>query len=63
VQLRTKEPFEPARTLFVDDNLDVRESARRFGIRWLRAVRCPDSGRPPKDTRDFTAIDRIGDLF
>ncbi len=62
-QLRAKEPFEPARTLFVDDNLDVLESARRFGIRWLRAVRCPDSGRAPKDTRDFTAIDRIGDLF
>jgi 5'-nucleotidase len=62
-QLRAREPFEPARTLFVDDNLDVLECARRFGIRWLRAVRCPDSGRPPKDTRDFTAIERIDDLF
>jgi GMP/IMP 5'-nucleotidase len=62
-RLRLKEPFEPARTLFVDDNLDVLESARRFGIAWLRAVRRPDSGRAPRDTGDFTAIDRIGDLM
>jgi HAD superfamily hydrolase (TIGR01509 family) len=62
-QLRAMEPFEPARTLFVDDNLEVLESARRYGIAWLRAVRCPDSGRPPRDTGDFTAIDRIGELL
>jgi putative hydrolase of the HAD superfamily len=62
-RLQRQEPFEPARTLFVDDNVDVLESARGFGITWLRAVRCPDSGRPPKDTGDFTAIDRVGDLI
>jgi 5'-nucleotidase len=62
-RLRLKEPFEPARTLFVDDNLDVLESARRFGIAWLRAVRCPDSARAPKDTGGFTAVDRIGELM
>jgi len=62
-RLQLQEPFEPARTLFVDDNLAVLASARRFGIAWLRAVRCPDSGRPPKDTGDFTAIDRISELM
>ena len=62
-RLQTQEPFVPARTLFVDDNLAVLESARSFGIVWLRAVRCPDSGRPPKDTGEFTPVDRIGDLI
>jgi 5'-nucleotidase len=63
-QLRAREPFEPARTLFVDDNLAVLESARRFGIGWLRAVRCPDSGRAPREsTGPFIAIDAIADLF
>jgi FMN phosphatase YigB (HAD superfamily) len=62
-RLQLQEPFEPARTLFVDDNLAVLASARRFGIAWLRAVRCPDSGRPPKDTGDFAAIDRISELM
>ena len=62
-RLRALEPFDPARTLFVDDNLDVLASARTFGIAWLRAVRCPDSGRPPKDTRDFAAVDSVAELI
>ena len=62
-RLRLCEPFEPGRTLFVDDNLEVLEAARRYGIAHLRAVRRPDSGRPPQDTRDFAAIDRVADLL
>jgi len=62
-QFRALEPFEPERTLFVDDNLAVLENARRFGIRWLRAVRRPDSGRPPQPTRDFVAVDRVEELI
>jgi len=62
-RLREHEPFEPQRTLFVDDNVDVLESARGYGIRHLRAIRRPDSGRPPKDTRDFIAVDRLADLI
>lgn len=61
-KLHAREPFDPQRTLFVDDNVDVLGSARSFGIAWLRAVRCPDSGRPPKDTRDFAAIDGVAEL-
>ncbi len=62
-QLWEREPFVAARTLFVDDNLRVLESARRYGIAWLRAVRCPDSGAGPQHTDDFPAIDRVADLL
>jgi putative hydrolase of the HAD superfamily len=62
-RLLRQETFEPARTLFVDDSLAVLDSARGFGIGWLRAVRCPDSGRPPKATGDYVAVDRVADLF
>jgi HAD superfamily hydrolase (TIGR01509 family) len=62
-RLRRHEPFDPERTLFVDDNLAVLGCARSFGIAWLRAVRCPDSGRPPKDTGNFAAVDRVADLL
>ncbi len=62
-RLQRQEPFAPGRTLFIDDNVDVLASARSFGIAWLRAVRCPDSGRPPKDTGDFVSIDQVADLF
>jgi len=62
-RLRRAEPFAPSRTLFVDDSLPVLDCARSFGIAWLRAVRCPDSRMPPRDTRDFAAVDRVLDLL
>lgn len=62
-RFRAHEPFDPARTLFVDDSIAVLESARRFGIAWLRAVRQPDSGRPPNEIQGFVAVDRVADLL
>jgi putative hydrolase of the HAD superfamily len=62
-RFRDAEPFEPARTLFVDDSMPVLAAARAFGIGWLRAVRYPDTGRPAVDSADFEAIDRVADLL
>jgi putative hydrolase of the HAD superfamily len=50
------EPFDRARTLFVDDSLPVLESARGYGIAHLLAVCNPDSRQPHKDCRTFQAI-------
>jgi putative hydrolase of the HAD superfamily len=50
------EPFDPERTLFVDDSLSVLQSARRYGFRWLLAVVRPDSQAPEKGAEDFPAI-------
>jgi putative hydrolase of the HAD superfamily len=61
--LLQQENFDPARSLFVDDSLPVLESARRFGIAHIRAVRQPDSGAPPQATGDFIAIDRVCELY
>lgn len=62
-RLAAAEPFLPERTLFVDDSLAVLDAARGFGIAWLRAVRCPDSGQPPQYTGDYAAVDRVADLI
>jgi len=62
-RFRAHESFEPARTLIVDDSPLVLESARRYGIAWLRAVRRPDSGRPPNEINGFAAVDRVADLL
>lgn len=62
-RLRRAEPFEPTRTLFVDDSLAVLECARGYGIGWLRAVRRPDSRRPATQTGGFAAVDRVLDLL
>ena len=62
-RLARLEPFDASRTLFVDDSLPVLESARRHGIGCLRAVRRPDTRREPKDTGEFTGVDRVLDLL
>ena len=61
--LRRSEPFDPARTLLVDDSLPVLRSAREYGIAHLLAVRQPDSRQPEKDVADFAAIRRFGEII
>ena len=62
-RLIAEEVFDARRTLFVDDSLPVLESAHRFGIAHLRAVRRPDSARPPNATGRFIAIDGVAELL
>ncbi|HTV97137.1 MAG TPA: GMP/IMP nucleotidase [Steroidobacteraceae bacterium] len=62
-RLNAREPFRPGRTLLVDDSIAVLDAARGFGIAWLRAVRRPDSGRPPQDTGAYPAVDAAADLM
>lgn len=57
------EPFDPARTLFVDDNLDVLRAARAYGFRWLLAVAEPDSGNPAHQIDEFPAVRRFSALL
>lgn len=62
-RLQAEVGFDRERTLFVDDSLPVLGAARDFGIRWIRAIRCPDSGRAPQATGDHVAVDRIDELL
>jgi 5'-nucleotidase len=57
------EPFDPARTLFVDDNLDVLRAAQEYGFRWLLAVSAPDSRRPVREVLTFPAVERFSTLL
>lgn len=62
-RLQAIEPFDPARTLLIDDSLPVLDAARAYGIRHLLAVRTPDTRLPPKDTGDYPAIDSFAELL
>jgi putative hydrolase of the HAD superfamily len=62
-RLAAVEPFDPARTLFVDDNLDVLRAARDHGFRWLLAVSAPDSREPARDVAEFPAVARFDVLL
>lgn len=61
--LQERENFDPARTLFVDDNLTVLESARRYGIGHLVAVARPETAGPARDVTGFESVDRIASLL
>jgi putative hydrolase of the HAD superfamily len=59
----TVEPFDPERSIFVDDNLPVLRAARGAGIRWVYAVRRPDSSAGPRVQAEFPAVDAVSDLL
>lgn len=56
-------PFDPQRTLLVDDSLPVLRSARRFGIRWLLAITRPDTRGPVREVTEFDAIAAFDELL
>ncbi len=56
-------PFDPARTLFIDDSLPILRSACRYGIAHLLGVRRPDSRQPPRDTAEFEAVETYRELL
>jgi GMP/IMP 5'-nucleotidase len=55
-RLHAVEPFDPERTLLVDDSPEVLESARGYGFRWLLAVLRPDSAQAPREAGGFASI-------
>ncbi|MGY4878747.1 GMP/IMP nucleotidase [Vreelandella aquamarina] len=61
--LQEREPFDPARTLFIDDNPHVLESAREFGVKHLLGIKQPDSQRPEKELQEFIALDTFAQLL
>lgn len=49
-------PFDPKRSLFVDDSLPILRTAQKFGIQHLRAISRPDSQKPQKDIEEFSDL-------
>lgn len=55
-QLRRAYPFEPARTLLIDDTASVLASAHRFGVRHLLTLLQPDSRQARREQSDYPSI-------
>lgn len=56
-------PFNPERTLLVDDNLNVLKSAEQYGISNLLAIYQPDSKAPKKNVEHFQAIHTFDEIL
>ena len=61
-RLAAREGYDPARTLFADDNRAVLEAARGHGIRWLYAVRRPVHRGPVRAANGFAGVDSVLEL-
>ena len=56
------EDFDPERTVLIEDSLSVLRAASTFGLKFTVAIRCPDSGRPPRQISSFPAVDGVHEL-
>ena len=62
-RLKKREDFERNRTLFIDDNFQVLDCANDYGIRYLLAIRKPDSQGPDKQHEHYRLIDSYAQLM
>ncbi len=62
-RLQQQEPFDPRRTLFVDDSLAVLRSAQRYGIEGLLAIRLPDRHQAAREIDEFAAVEDFAALM
>jgi putative hydrolase of the HAD superfamily len=61
--LHAAEPFDPARTLFVDDSLPVLRAARAAGVAHIYCMRKPDSIGTVRPPNEFIAVDAVAELL
>ena len=61
-QLMASHPFDPARTLLIDDNAAVLDSAATFGIAHLLTIAQPDSRRPARNDQQHPALRDFRDI-
>jgi len=61
-KLQEQQPFDPVRTLLLEDSLAVLETASAYGVRHRIAIRRPDSTLPPRQVAGYPAIDGVAEL-
>jgi putative hydrolase of the HAD superfamily len=62
-QLRARITFDPARTLFIDDSVDVLNSAHAYGIGHVLAIHQPDSQQPPRFIENYAVVEHFRDIM
>ena len=62
-QLHKEHPFDPARTLLIDDTESVLAAAEGFGIRHLLTLLQPDSQGPLRDNLRYPMLHHFDELL
>lgn len=61
--LEQRQQFDPNRTLFIDDSIDVLHSAKQYGIGHLLGINQPDSKQDPRAIEEFQSITHFDEIF
>lgn len=61
--LHKVEPFDAQRTLFIDDNFNVLDAAKHYGIKFLYAIRKPDSQGADKQHAHYMLLDKFSQIM
>lgn len=61
--LQQDEPFNKARTLFIDDSQAVLASAASWGVEWLVSINNPDSQMPAQISEHFFGINEFEQIL
>lgn len=61
--LQEAEEFDRAKTVFIDDNATVLQSARNYGVGTLLHITRPDTRRPERDHESFVGITGVAELL
>lgn len=56
-------PFDPNKTLFIDDNHEVLKTAQTFGIAHCYGIKRPDTQKPEVKSDDFVLLGSLLDVF
>jgi putative hydrolase of the HAD superfamily len=62
-RLMREHPYDPARTLLIDDNDSVLRAAADFGIRYLLTIEQPDSARAARAELNFPAFNDFHEIL
>lgn len=62
-RLRATQPFDPERTLLIEDSLAVLKAAVAFGVAMPLAIRSPDSRYPPRRIEGYPSVDGVYQLL
>ncbi|WP_101758855.1 GMP/IMP nucleotidase [Oceanicoccus sp. KOV_DT_Chl] len=61
--MRSSHPFDPAKTLLIDDNASVLESAQQYGIKHLLTLLQPDSKQAKRQQTHFPGIHHFDEIM
>lgn len=62
-KLHYVERFQVGRTLFIDDNIEVLDTASRFGLQNLLTIDQPASGKPRRSKTPYKSINDFSEIF